>query len=89
MDIEDTDDEHSELDLTSEPSFASAGQNEDSWKKDPSQEQDSPVPPNYVQVLFRCCKVYWRFPIPADVVAGRRATWSVRCPRCAAKLTLP
>ncbi len=43
----------------------------------------------HVQVHFRCCKVFWRFPIPADVLSGAKESWFVYCPRCGSKLQLP
>ena len=42
-----------------------------------------------VQVVFRCCKVHWRFPIPTEVLAGIKESWTVHCPRCGGELELP
>jgi len=42
-----------------------------------------------VQVVFRCCKVHWRFPIPDEVLNGVKDSWIVHCPRCGGKLELP
>lgn len=72
------------LDLTSEPTgFKQSVSN-------PSVNNASnPSGLTHVQVHFRCCKVYWRFPIPADVLSGAKSSWFVHCPRCGSKLQLP
>lgn len=76
-----------ELDLSSEPeadltSRASSG-SESSSRPSRARRDDQ------VRVWFHCCSVYWRFPIPADVIQGQRDSWFVSCPRCGARIRLP
>lgn len=72
------------LDLTSEPT----SYNSNSAKQNAA-AGNSKGGLTHVQVHFRCCKVYWRFPIPADVLSGVKESWLVYCPRCGSKLQLP
>ncbi|MDX1930207.1 MAG: hypothetical protein SFV81_27005, partial [Pirellulaceae bacterium] len=72
------------LDLTSEPTCKQ--------EKTPTPNSNSINKPSgltHIQVHFRCCKVYWRFPIPADVLSGAKDSWFVYCPRCGSQLRLP
>ena len=72
------------LDLTSEPTVHS----ESAGSRDTA-DRNASGGLTHVQVHFRCCKVYWRFPIPTDVLSGAKASWFVYCPRCGSKLQLP
>ncbi len=72
------------LDLTSEPQYSTANRFEA-----PRTSETSNGGLTQVQVHFRCCRVYWRFPIPADVLSGVKDSWFVHCPRCGGKLKLP
>lgn len=82
----------SSLDLTSEPTVGSRS-NSTNISGSASERDNSPQPTigplKDVHVHFRCCNVYWRFPIPQDVLTGAKSSWFVHCPRCGNKLQLP
>jgi phage terminase large subunit GpA-like protein len=72
------------LDLTSEPT---SYQSNSAKPNTPAGNSSGSL--TQVRVHFRCCKVYWRFPIPADILSGAKESWFVHCPRCGSKLQLP
>ena len=72
------------LDLTSEPMI-----NNSISAKSNTRAGNSRGSLTQVQVHFRCCKVYWRFPIPEEILSGAKESWFVHCPRCGSKLRLP
>jgi hypothetical protein len=79
--------DHEGLDLTSEPEGKRP--NQATRSPDLASEPLSAGNLQQVQVLFRCCKVYWRFPIPPEILSGEKMSWFVHCPRCGGKLQLP
>lgn len=89
------------LDLTSEASLPKltsgslnssiAANSEKNLSSTASSKLNSSKPQSLrdVQVVFRCCKVHWRFPIPTEVLTGIKESWTVHCPRCGGELVLP
>lgn len=67
----------SELDISSEPTPPSA-----------STRQAKPVAKT-TRVLFTCCRVYARVPVPAKVLTGELSAWRLHCPRCGQLIEIP
>ncbi len=82
-------DEYEGLDLTSEPPASKADNPSDNLSAGSASAGNAGGGLTHVQVQFRCCKVFWRFPIPANVLSGTKASWFVYCPRCGSQLQLP
>jgi hypothetical protein len=87
MDRSERVDEPEGLDLTSEMPQVARLSSESNGH--PSSRSDGSAQLDSVRVLFRCCRVYWRFPIPDEILNGTRENWFVHCPRCASKVMLP
>ena len=75
-------DEGEQLDLTSDSYTPTDARTTNKNASQPGSLKD-------VYVHFRCCNVYWRFPIPQDILTGVKERWNVYCPRCGSKVELP
>lgn len=85
-------DQENHLDIVSDPRSGDSASQDipvPNQAADPKKSHHSKEPRKTVRVLFGCCQVYARIPVPLRVLQGDLCTWRVHCVRCGKMVEVP
>ncbi len=85
----DMEDQHGELDLTSEGFSDRCSGSEPQNKNTFHRRSQRKITDGRIRTYFKCCRVFALLAMPAAVVSGHLSIWRVHCPRCGRLSEIP